>query len=91
MSNTIKMSFNLLYTEKDYLRSVANANNMPESVVIRSALRLLKTLGERGVQNEVNIVVPQPITEERRQGPVYILPFDLDLSAIHDQQLPSEK
>ena len=89
--NIVKTSHNFTRYEKDYLEKLAGANAMTETDVLRSALRLLMALGDRGVCREVDISVPAEESECDREGPTYLLPFNLDLGTTQDQGLPLEK
>jgi hypothetical protein len=88
--NFVKSSYNIPTDEKEYLRRIAEANTITETEVLRTGIKLLAALGERGVRSEVDIIVPAPGTEDLREGPTYVLPFDLDLSANPYPELQTE-
>jgi hypothetical protein len=89
--NIVKTSHNFFRNEKGFLESLAKENNITETDVLRSALRLLMALSEKGVKREVDISVPVKGSQELREGPTYVLPFNLDLSAIREPGLSTDQ
>ena len=86
--NTIKSSFDLPVSEKEDLDRLADANSMYATDVLRQTIKLLRTLGARGVHGEIEVIMPQA-GEDEIDAATLVLPFDL--SVFSGEELPTDE